>query len=64
MKSKTKFLKALYFATVIFIMLFILFIFPLMFGEYQSYDLFTIIIIFSVLLLSIEGFVKTIRKTN
>ena len=59
-KQKMKYLPIIYFVIVIITMFFMLFIFPLMFDEYREYNISTIIIVSSVLLLSIEGLIKRI----
>ena len=60
MRQKKK-ITAMYLVIVILAMFFMLFIFPLIFDEYRENSLLTTIIMFNVILLSIEGLVKKIR---
>lgn len=62
MKRHTKFITATFLITVILAMLFLLFIYPFLSDDYIEHNTQETIIIFSILLLSIEGLVCVLLK--
>ena len=62
MKHNTRFITATFLMIVILTMLFLLFIYPFLSDGYREPNTLETIIIFSVLLLSIEGLICTILK--